>query len=178
MKELKIPGVPAKYNMFIIVIIVIVVFFLLFPDMLKNLFKGITDGIGKGLGLTPNEGDQTLSDEISWMGNYERTRKNDCWSTSLYDNNQSAASINSNTASNLWQNVKDCKGWFSNDMSKLQGQFDQVVGNQVDISFVSRKCYDEKGKDLFMYLAYTFDDQDNEFYLVNFIKWGNSLPTT
>ena len=185
--DIKIPGVNPKYNTLAIAAIVILVFIILFPSVIKNLISGIikgvggglTEGIGSVLKPAPDPATQAAHDAVSqWLSDYDTKRKNDCFSTYLYDNNPDAASIDRQTAANLWQNVKDCVGWFSNDMSDLQGKFEQVVGNQVDISFVSRVAFDDKGQDLYFYLAHNFNDWVNLPILKTFIQWANSLPTT
>lgn len=180
MADLRIPGIDPKYNKIVIIILVVILLVVFLPDIIKGLIKGIGSGIGSVLdiGQGPTAGEKSVSDDIQWLGNYEAHRNSsDCFGVNLYDNNSKDATIDSATAEHLWQNVKDCNGWFSNDMSTLKDKFMQVVGNQIDISFVSRKCMDDKGKDLFRYMAYTFDDDANYHWLNQFIQWANSLPT-
>lgn len=180
--KLAIPGVPPKYNTLVIIAAALLLIFLLFPDILKNIIGGAIKGIGGGIKDGLNDVLQTpipqdSKDAMSWLDNWGKQYSSGSFlSSSLYDNSPGDVSIDSNTASNLWENVKDGVGWFSNDMSSLQGQFQAVVGNQTDISYVASLCLHDKGKMLGDYMYANFY-ASQPIVLMNFIKWGMSLPT-
>lgn len=180
--KLVIPGVPPKYNTLVLIVASIVVILLLFPNILKSIISGSIKGIGGGItdGLNSVLGtpvSQDNKDAMSWLDNWGKQNPGGSFlSSSLYDNSPGDVSIDSNTASNLWGNVKDCVGWFTNDMSSLQGQFAAVIGNQTDISWVAALCMQDKNKMLGDYMYQSFYAYQ-PIVLMNFIKWGSSLPT-
>ncbi len=179
--KLVIPGVPPKYNTIVIIAVIIVLIFLLFPDILKNIIGGAIKGIGGGIqdGLnsvlqTPVSQDN--KNAMSWLDAWGKQYANGSFlSSTLFDNSPGDASIDANTAANLWSNAKDCVGWFTNDMSGLQGQFASVIGNQTDISRVASLCMQDKSK-MFGDWLWTNFYSYQPIVLMNFVKWGMSLP--
>lgn len=180
--KLVIPGVPVKYNTLVIVIAIVLLILLVFPDIMKSIVGGAIKGIGGGIqdginGVFQTPVSQDNKDAMAWLDSWGKQYSNGAFlSSQLYDNNPGDVSIDAATAKNLWSNVKDCVGWFTNDMSSLQGQFQAVVGNQTDISYVASLCMQDYGKMLGDYMYSSFYSYQ-PVVLKNFIQWGMSLPT-
>lgn len=179
--KLVIPGVPPKYNTLVLILVGVGVILLVFPNLLKNLISGSIKGIGEGItgGLnsvlsTPIP--QDSKDAMAWLDQWGKQNIGGSFlSSQMYDNSPGDVSIDANTAANLWSNAKDCVGWFTNDMSALQGQFMSVVGNQTDISYVASLCMQDKSKMFGDWLWQNFYAYQ-PVVLMNFVKWGISLP--
>jgi hypothetical protein len=181
MKELQSFMPPAKYRWMVIVGVVIIAIIIFFPDLIKNLISGIIKGIGGGVQSGINDVLQTPvsqdnKDAMAWLDNWGKQHPDGSFlSSQLYDNNPGDVSIDASTAQNLWNNVKDGVGWFTNDMSSLQGQFNAVVGSQTDISYVASLCMQDKNKTLGDYMYSNFYSYQ-PVILKNFIQWASSLP--
>lgn len=176
--EIQIPGVPKKYNSLAIAAIIIMAIIILFPgiisSIIKGVGKGVIDGVGGIIGKPPPP--QSYTDAQAWLSNYAKSGAPAAWDSNLYDSNSGAASIDATTAANLWQNVKDTIGWFSNDISGLKAKFSAVVGNKIDISRVSELCLQDENKDLLTYLYENYQTSD-PIELMQFVQWVESLPT-
>jgi hypothetical protein len=107
------------------------------------------------------------------------------WLPNMYQANPTDASIDLATAQNLFQNILDADGgfWSSGDFGPILGDFQAVVGNQTDISFVSYICQQQKGKPLddFLLQTNTFGNgggsgPGNMVLLWAFVQWVQSLP--
>lgn len=179
--KLSIPGVPAKYNTIAVIAVVVILLLLLFPNIMKNIIGGAIKGVGGGIkdGLndilnTPVSSENQSA--MNWLDQWGQQNSSGSFlSSQLYDNSPGDASIDASTAKNLLSNVKDTSGWFSDDMGALQGQFQTVVGNQTDISYVASLFMQDQGAMMGDWLSTKFHSKQ-PVILMNFIKWGASLP--
>lgn len=168
--------------MLVIIAAIVVLIFLFFPDLLKKIIGGAIKGIGGGIqdginSVLQTPVSQENQDAMTWLDNWGKQNVNGGFlSSSLYDNSPGDASIDAATANNLLTNVKNTSGWFSDDMSALQGQFQSVVGNQTDISYVSSLFMHDQNAMMGDWLSTKFHSKQ-PVILMNFIKWGQSLPT-
>lgn len=104
----------------------------------------------------------------------------------LYQQNPTEATIDETTATNLFQNVLDADGglFSSGDFTGILADFQAVVGNQVDISFVSDICQQQKNTDLMSFIMQnnTFGNSggqgDNVILVWTFVQWVLTLPPT
>jgi hypothetical protein len=110
----------------------------------------------------------------------------------LYTNNPAAATITQAQATTLWADTLSAgngTGFLSlftdqPDMSPVLQEFQYVVQNGADISFVSTVCMAAKGMDLGAYMFQEFGNDKagtsgvtNSQLLQNFIYWAFALPT-
>jgi hypothetical protein len=102
----------------------------------------------------------------------------------MYLANPANASIDQTTAQNLYQNLLDNDGGFfqSGNFTGILGEFQAVVGNQTDISFVAYQVEQGKGKNMMDWImqSSTYGNSagngDNQILVWQFVQWVLSLP--
>ena len=207
MSEVNIPIANVKVEKTtLIVIVVIVAIVILIADAgplvrglidaiggaIKGIGTGIVNGVNDATGVTAqDQANDSFSQRIDkfWKGN---TWVN--WMTpDLYKSSPSAVSISSQTALNLYNNIRSAEGnsflgmvLSHGDMSGIKDQFAAVVGNQFDISYVSSVCVAQEGRTFGQICESTanfYNDtvgssgESNLQMLAEFLEWANNLPT-
>jgi hypothetical protein len=112
--------------------------------------------------------------------------------STLYQTSPSGATIDQATATSLWSDLKTAKsgsGFLSlfvdrPDMSPILGQFQAVVQNAIDVSWVATLCQNETSQTLQDWLFNSFagdntgtSGQTGMQMLANFVYWAFTLPT-
>jgi hypothetical protein len=102
----------------------------------------------------------------------------------MYQMSPGDASIDANTANNLWGVVTanvtnyddtDYLPQGRSNFSAVWNAFQSVVGNQVDISFVAYICQQQQQQDLLSFIQSNYTGADG-LVIQQFIAWVNALP--
>jgi hypothetical protein len=206
-----VPGVGYKMDkikfIIVLVVVILVIMFIANPGgfvstLVKKLVTTVGDTIsgavqGVGEGIYAASGQQAIdqaSDSYSArIDNYWKGSTWVNWMTSdLYNANPTDVSIDEATAMNLYNNVRSAEGSslfgvtiYEGDMTGILTDFQSVVGNKTDISYVSFIANQQSGQNL----GQIFQDVNN-FYnnkvgtsgemnvqmMAEFLDWANGLP--
>lgn len=197
-----------KVKFFIVAaLVVVILLFLLNPggfiskiisgiiDGIGNIIKGVGSGIGKGLYDVSGQAqaDATNDSFSSRIDNYWKGTTWVNWMTAdLYNSSPSDVSIDEATATNLFNNVNAATGTQvlgvllnTGDMTGIQSDFQNVVGNKTDISYVSYIAQQKTGNSLGDIFSLTknfynaivgVSGKENIEMMADFLDWANTLP--
>jgi hypothetical protein len=153
------------------------------PTPLANMFNGGTPQ--QASNMQANAGTNITAQ--TWLNNYAQTRGQDCFTGALYLANPGDALIGTGDAQTLYSLIHSQAGtWFSTgDFTGVLAAFQNVVGNQTDVSAVGNLFQQNDGKDLFQYItqgntfANGMNEAANNMQLVQqFVQWCIGLPVT
>jgi hypothetical protein len=133
---------------------------------------------------------QSVQTAFTGLAAYLKAREtagaaSDCFTSYLYKADPSNASIDQATAQALYANIHAAAGgWFTHgNFQGILEDFQAVVGNQTDISFVALMFEQQDGKDMLNYILNTStfgnnsNPDGNNYALVwAFVQWAISLP--
>jgi hypothetical protein len=154
-----------------------------------DLQKAAQAAAGSGVSIPPAVQAQ-LNSNISaqtWLNSYQTTRGQDCFTNALYLANPQNALLGAGDAQSLYNLIHSQAGtWFSDgDFTGILAAFQNVVGNQTDVSEVANLFQTNDGMDLFAYIVQgsTFGNgtnpAGNNMQLVaQFVQWAIALPQT
>lgn len=194
-----------KVKLIIIVIAIVLLFLIAFDggSIIRSIIDGVGNaisGIGKGVvnGISDLTGvNQQYAVDDAYSARIDKYWTGNTWvnwmQPDLYNSDPSQVTINETIAKNLYQNIRSAEGnkifgvIISNgDMSGIQQDFSNVVGNKFDISYVSYIANQSEGISFgqiceapqnFYNDSVGSSGESNLQMLADFLDWANNLPT-